>query len=117
MLVSEFMERVQEPTDIMPPQQHAMHSDVEEVLFSADKIQARVSELGAQITRDYEGREPHLITIVKGSIPFLADLMRAIDCPLSLDLMGVSSYAGVSSSGEVRLTKDLDESIEGRHVL
>ena len=96
----------------------AMHEDVEDVLFSPEQIAARVAELGEQITRDYADREPHLITIVKGSIPFLADLMRRIERPLSLDLIGVASYgAGTTSSGEVRLTKDLDDSIEGRHVL
>lgn len=96
---------------------NAMHDDVEKVLFSAEQIQERVVELGKQIAKDYEGRDPHLVTIVKGSIPFLADLMRAIDMQLSIDLLGVASYAGTSSSGEVRLTKDLDEAIEGRHVL
>lgn len=96
----------------------AMHEDVERVLYTPQQIAARVAELGQQIAHDYEGREPHLVTIVKGSIPFLADLIRAIDLPLSLDLLGVASYgAGTTSSGEVRLTKDLDESIEGRHVL
>ncbi len=94
-----------------------MHDDIEQVLFSAEQIDARVRELGAQIARDYEGREPHLITIVKGSLPFFTDLMRAMDCPMTLDILGTSSYAGTSSSGEVRLTKDLDESIEGRHVI
>lgn len=96
---------------------HPMHDDVDRILFSSEDIQQRVRELGQQIASDYEGREPHLITIVKGSIPFIADLMRAMDTTLSLDLLGVASYAGTSSSGEVRLTKDLDESIEGRHVL
>lgn len=96
---------------------HPMHDDIEQVLFSPEQIQARVQELGVQIAHDYEGREPHLVTIVKGSLPFLADLMRAMDCPLSLDLLGVASYAGTSSLGEVRLTKDLDDSIEGRHVI
>jgi hypoxanthine phosphoribosyltransferase len=96
---------------------HRMHQDVEEALFSAEQIQAKVAELGAQITADYEGREPHLLTIAKGSLPFLSDLMRAIDLPLSIDLIGVASYKGTQSSGEVRLTKDLDESIEGRHVI
>jgi hypoxanthine phosphoribosyltransferase len=96
---------------------HQMHDDIDRVLFSPEQIQERVRELGREIVRDYRDREPHLVTIVKGSIPFLADLMRAIDTPLSVDLLGVTSYAGASSSGEVRLTKDLDESIEGRHVL
>jgi hypoxanthine phosphoribosyltransferase len=95
-----------------------MHDDIEKILFTPEQIAARVGELGAEIARDYAGREPHLVTIVKGSIPFIADLMRAMDVPLSLDLIGVASYgAGTTSSGEVRLTKDLDDSIEGRHVL
>jgi hypoxanthine phosphoribosyltransferase len=94
-----------------------MHDDIEEVLFTEEQIQTRVKELGAQITQDYAGRDPHLVTILKGSLPFLADLMRAIDLPLTVDLMGVSSYAGAFSTGEVRLTMDLDDSIEGRHVL
>jgi hypoxanthine phosphoribosyltransferase len=94
-----------------------MHQDMEQVLYSTEQIQTRVAELGAQIAADYEGREPHLLTIAKGSIPFLSDLMRAIDAPLSIDLIGVASYSGTQSSGEVRLTKDLDDPIEGRHVL
>ena len=94
-----------------------MHDDIEEVLFSPEQIQKRVRELGEQISRDYVGKEPHLVTIVKGSIPFLADLIRAIDTPLSIDLIGVASYSGTQSSGEVRLTKDLDDPIEGRHVI
>ena len=95
----------------------SMHDDVDRILFSAEQIQQRVQELGKQIAEDYGGREPHLITIVKGSIPFISDLMRAMDTNLSLDLLGVASYEGTLSSGEVRLTKDLDHSIEGRHVL
>jgi hypoxanthine phosphoribosyltransferase len=97
--------------------QHPMHHDVEYVLLAQEKIQARVKELGEAVTRDYSGRDPHLVTILKGSIPFLADLIRAIDCPISLDVLGVASYAGHRSSGEVRLTKDLDDPVEGRHVL
>jgi hypoxanthine phosphoribosyltransferase len=96
---------------------HPMHHDIEQILFTPEQIAERVRALGAQITQDYTGRSPHLVTIVKGSIPFISDLMRAIDLPLSMDLIGVSSYAGTQSSGEVRLTKDLDDSIEGRHVL
>ena len=96
---------------------HAMHQGIEEVLFSAEQLQQRIRSLGVEIARDYVGREPHLITILKGSLPFLADLIRAIDTPLTLDLLGVASYEGTQSSGEVRLTKDLDDGIEGRHVL
>lgn len=97
--------------------QYSMHDDIESVLFTREQIQQRVETLGAEIARDYAGRDPHLITIVKGSIPFLADLIRAMDCPLSIDVIGVASYLGHQSSGEVRLTKDLDDPIEGRHVL
>jgi hypoxanthine phosphoribosyltransferase len=97
--------------------QNPMHDDVEEILFTQEQIQRRVKELGEEIARDYSGQDPHLITIVRGSIPFAADLMRAMNCPLSLDVLGVASYAGHRSSGEVRLTKDLDDPIEKRHVL
>jgi hypoxanthine phosphoribosyltransferase len=97
--------------------QHSMHNDVERVLFTREQIQQRIRELGEEIARDYSDRDPHLITILKGSIPFLADLMRAMNCALSLDVLAVASYAGHQSSGAVRLTKDLDDSIEGRHVL
>jgi hypoxanthine phosphoribosyltransferase len=105
----------EEPQVPMP--KHPMHDDVESVLFTPEQIQQRVKALAEEIARDYAGRDPHLITIVKGSIPFLADLIRAMDCPLSLDVIGVASYDGHQSSGEVRLTKDLDDPIEGRHVL
>jgi hypoxanthine phosphoribosyltransferase len=94
-----------------------MHDDVERVLFTQEQIKQRVKELGEKIAGDYSGQDPHLVTILRGSIPFIADLIRAIDCPLSLDVLGVASYAGHQSSGEVRLTKDLDDPIEGRHVL
>nr|WP_184197720.1 hypoxanthine phosphoribosyltransferase [Armatimonas rosea] len=94
-----------------------MHDDIQEVLYTQEQIQQRVRELGAQLTEDYAGRDLHLVTILKGSLPFLADLMRAIDLPLTVDLMGVSSYAGIHSTGEVRVTMDLDETIEGRHVV
>jgi hypoxanthine phosphoribosyltransferase len=97
--------------------QNGMHDDVERVLFPAEQIQARVAALGEEIARDFAGKEPHLVTILKGSIPFISDLMRAIDIPLSMDVLGVASYEGTQSSGEVRLTKDLDDPIEGRHVL
>ncbi len=88
------------------------------VLLSRDEIQARVRELGQQITRDYAGREPHLVCVLKGGCTFLTDLAREIDLPLSLDYMAVSSYgAATKSSGEVRMLKDLDQSLEGRDVL
>jgi hypoxanthine phosphoribosyltransferase len=95
-----------------------IHDDVEEVLLSSDALQQRVRELGRQLSADYAGRDPVLVSVLKGSIVFLADLMRAMEIPLSLDLMEVSSYgSGTETSGQVRILKDLSASIEGRDVL
>lgn len=89
-----------------------------ELLLSHEMIQKRVRELGQQITADYQGRTPHLIAILKGACIFLSDLVRNIPLPLSLDFIAVSSYgASTKSSGVVRITKDLDSSIEGRDVI
>lgn len=88
------------------------------VLLSHDDIQARVAEMGAEIVRDYAGREPHLICVLKGACAFMTDLSRRIDLPLTLDYMAVSSYgAATKTSGEVRLVKDLDQGLDGRDVL
>jgi hypoxanthine phosphoribosyltransferase len=88
------------------------------VLLDARTIQNRVHELGAQITRDYQGKVPHLIAILKGSCIFHADLVRSIDLALSMDFIAVGSYGeSTKTSGEVRLLKDLDESLDGRDVL
>jgi hypoxanthine phosphoribosyltransferase len=95
-----------------------IHADVEEVLLSGDEVQARVAELGAQLAADYEGRDPVLVSVLKGSIIFLADLVRAMPIPLSIDLMEVSSYgSSTESSGQVRILKDLSTPIEGREVI
>ena len=90
-----------------------------ETLISQDRLNERISELGAQITQDYQGQgDLVLICVLKGSYLFLADLSRAIDLPLTVDFMSVSSYGhGFKSSGVVRLIQDLSESIEGKHVL
>jgi hypoxanthine phosphoribosyltransferase len=89
-----------------------------EVLLSQDELRNRVRELGAEIARDYEGREPLLVGILKGAAVFLVDLMRAVDLPLAIDFMAVSSYgAATESSGVVRILKDLETPIEGRHVI
>lgn len=89
-----------------------------EALFSAEQIAARVRELGEQIARDYSGQELILIGILKGACLFLSDLMRRIDAPLSIEFMAVSSYGkALRSSGEVRIVKDLDVSIEGKNVI
>lgn len=95
-----------------------IHDDVEEVLLTGDQIHARVAELGAELARDYAGRDPVLVSVLKGSIIFLADLVREMEIPLSIDLMEVSSYgASTESSGQVRILKDLSSSIGGRDVV
>jgi hypoxanthine phosphoribosyltransferase len=88
------------------------------VLLDAQTIQQRVRELGRQITADYAGKTPHLIGILKGASIFHADLVRSIDLGVSFDFMAVGSYGGsTKSSGEVRILKDLDESLEDKDVL
>ena len=90
----------------------------EEVLISKEQLAAKVAELGAQISKDYEGEELFLIGILKGSVPFMADLMRAITLDVEMDFMSVSSYgSGTKSSGVVRILKDLDSDIAGKNVL
>jgi hypoxanthine phosphoribosyltransferase len=91
---------------------------VSETLIDESALHARVAELGAEITDDYRGRDPLLVGVLKGAVFFMADLMRAIEIPCEVDFMAISSYGGsVDSSGVVRILKDLDVSIEGRHVL
>lgn len=89
-----------------------------EVMIAEDRVRARVGELGEEISRDYAGKPLLVVGVLKGSVIFLADLIRAIDLPLDYDFVAISSYgADTRSSGVVRLLKDLDASIEGRHVL
>lgn len=89
-----------------------------ETLYSEEQIQARIRELGAQITRDYAGRDLVLVSVLKGSCVFLADLMRAIDLQLTIDFMSVSSYKdGTRSTGDVEILKDLSNPIRGKDVL
>ena len=89
-----------------------------EVVVDAESLQAKVAELGAAITRDYQGRSPLLIGVLKGAAMFMADLARAIALPVEIDFMAVSSYGmSTKSSGVVRIVKDLDIDLTGRHVL
>ena len=91
---------------------------VSEVLFTEDEIRARVATLAAEISRDYAGRDLIVVTVLKGGLYFLADLTRALTVPLALDVMAISAYrAGKGPSGAVRIIKDLDEEVTGRHVL
>ncbi len=96
-----------------------LEADIGDVLLTEAQIQARVAELGAQVSGDYAGRALTLVSVLKGSLPFMADLMRSITQPLRIDLMEVSSYGGstTESSGLVRILKDLSTSIEGEDVL
>jgi len=95
-----------------------MLNDVERVLISEEEIAKKVKELGAQITKDYEGENLLIITILKGSVIFAADLLREIKIPVEIDFMCLSSYgSGSNSSGVVKIVKDLNKSIEGLNVL
>jgi hypoxanthine phosphoribosyltransferase len=96
-----------------------MQNDVAEVLVSEAQIRAKVAELGERLSVDFEGHELVLVSVLKGSLPFMADLMRAIRIPVHIDLMEVSSYGGAATetSGLVRILKDLSASIEGKDVL
>lgn len=97
---------------------HKMHQDVERVLYTEEELKQRVRELAEEITRDYEGKEVVLASVLRGSYIFMADLTRAIDLPMTVDFMVVSSYgAGTTSSGQVEIKKDLSDSIEGKHLI
>lgn len=96
----------------------AVHPHMEKVLLTEDEIQRRVRQMAEQISADYAGKEPLLVGILKGAFVFLADLVRNLTIPVHLDFMAVSSYGSASeSTGAVRILKDLDQSIEGVHVL
>ena len=93
-------------------------NDIQEVLFSEEQLKHRVREIAQQITADYQGKEIMLISVLRGSFVFMADLCRAIDLPCTLDFMAVSSYGkGTKSSGQVQITKDLSEDISDRHII
>ena len=96
-----------------------LHADIGEILLTEEQIVTRIAELGERIAADYAGRPLTLVSVLKGSLPFMADLMRAIPIPLRIDLMEVSSYGGAAteSSGLVRIIKDLSASIADEDVL
>lgn len=95
-----------------------LHDDILEILLSEEEIHAKVRELGAQITKDYAGKTPFFLGVLKGCYVFMADLTRCIDLPCSMDFMAVSSYGGgTSTTGAVRITKDLSRDIEGKDVI
>ena len=97
----------------------SMHDDIKTVLVSEEQLKAKVAELGAQISRDYAGKNLVLVSILKGSVVFMADLMRAVSIPCNIDFMVVSSYGGSNTitSGLVKIIKDLDGDLSGKDVL
>ncbi|EHJ55914.1 hypoxanthine-guanine phosphoribosyltransferase [Streptococcus urinalis FB127-CNA-2] len=95
-----------------------LEQDIEKILFSEEDIIKETKKLGKQITEDYQGKNPLLVGVLKGSVPFIAELIKHIDTHVELDFMVVSSYhGGMSSSGEVKIIKDVDTNIEGRDVV
>lgn len=95
-----------------------MDNDIKEILFTAEEIKEMVNRIGQEITEDYKGKKLLLVSVLKGSIVFMADLMRAIKMPCSIDFMAVSSYgSGTTTSGAVKIAKDLDIDLEGYDVL
>ncbi|MBQ5883533.1 MAG: hypoxanthine phosphoribosyltransferase [Clostridia bacterium] len=95
-----------------------MNEDIKKILISEDELKAIVERLGKQITEDYKGKNVLLIGILKGSVIFMADLMRAIEVPCNIDFMAVSSYGnGTESSGRVKINKDLDNDIQGKDII
>ena len=93
--------------------------DIDHILVTEEQLKAKVNELGAQITKDYEGRDLLLVSILKGSVVFMADLMRAIRMPCGIDFIVVSSYGGANttSTGLVKIVKDLDQDLSGKDLL
>ena len=95
-----------------------LEQDIEKVLYSEEEIVSKTKELGEQLTKDYEGKNPLLIGVLKGSVPFMAELIKHIDTHVEIDFMVVSSYhGGTQSSGEVKILKDVNTNIEGRDVI
>lgn len=95
-----------------------MRDDIGDILFSEEKIASIVRNMGRQISEDYVGKNLFMVSVLKGSLLFMADLMRAVTIPCSIDFLSVSSYGnGTASSGEVRILKDLDCSLEGKDLL
>merc|ERR1719495_2252110 len=92
-------------------------NEITKVLFTEDMITAKLRELGAQITKDYQGQNLIVVGLLRGALIFLADLVRHINLPVTIDVMTVKSYSGTASTGTVKLIKDLDEDPTGKHIL
>lgn len=94
-----------------------MERDIERVLISAEELEAKVAEMGKQISKDFADKEPIFVGVLKGCFIFMADLMRHVSIKCSMDFMAVSSYNGTTSTGAVKINKDLNEHIEGKHII
>lgn len=95
-----------------------MRNDIESIFFTEEELAEKVKELGAKITADYTGKDPLIVGVLKGSFVFMADLMRRIEINCEVEFMAVSSYgSGTTTTGAVKITKDLNHDIEGRHVI
>ncbi|WP_161879447.1 hypoxanthine phosphoribosyltransferase [Alkalibacterium sp. MB6] len=95
-----------------------MRNDMERILISEEEIQNKVKELAKELEKEYDGKNPLLVCVLKGAMPFMADLIKEMNIYLEIDFMDVSSYGSATvSSGEVKILKDLDTNVEGRHVL
>ena len=94
-----------------------MLNDIERILITEDELRVKVKAIGRQISRDYEGKDPIFVGVLKGCFIFMADLMRSVDIHCAMDFMAVSSYSGTTSTGAVKINKDLSEDIQGRHVI
>ena len=94
-----------------------MKNDIECVLITEEELREKVSAMGAQISRDFAGKDPLFVGVLKGCFIFMADLLRCVDIRCSMDFMAVSSYSGVKSTGAVKINKDLSEDIAGRHII
>lgn len=94
-----------------------LHKDVEEVLLTLEQIVAKCEELGKRISKDYEGKTPIFIGLLKGAVPFLAELIKHIECEMEIDFIDVASYSGTKSTGKVTFLKDVSCDVEGRHIV
>lgn len=95
-----------------------LEQDIKKILYTEEEIIAKTKELGQKLTQDYAGKNPLLVGILKGSVPFMAELMKHIDTHIEVDFMVVSSYhGGTTSSGEVKILKDVDTNVEGRDII
>lgn len=90
---------------------------IEDVLISHEMIVSKCKELGERITKDYEGKTPILIGLLKGAIPFMAELIKHVNCDMEMEFIDVSSYDGVNSTGQIKILKDINTNIESRHII